>query len=76
VFHFVLGKTVPMCRSTPSPISATRISNSRARLSGTRDRDIEVIGLKENSNKETGVVYVRSTGKNQNGEVVLDYARW
>ncbi len=35
-----------------------------------------VIGLKENSNHETGVVYVRTTGINQRGETVLDYVRW
>jgi 2-methylfumaryl-CoA hydratase len=36
----------------------------------------EVIGLKENSNKQTGIVYVRSRGANQNGDIVLDYVRW
>ncbi|HSV28456.1 MAG TPA: hypothetical protein VLL76_02825, partial [Candidatus Omnitrophota bacterium] len=35
-----------------------------------------VIGLKENSNKQTGVVYVRSVGTNQRGEMVVDYVRW
>lgn len=35
-----------------------------------------VIGLKENSNRETGVVYVHSVGTNQAEEVVLDYVRW
>ena len=36
----------------------------------------EVIGLKENSNRETGVVYVRTTGMNQRAETVLSYVRW
>ena len=36
----------------------------------------EVIGLKENSNRKTGVVYVRSTGFKQDGAKVLDYVRW
>ena len=36
----------------------------------------DVIGVKENSNGKTGVVYVRSTGRNQAGDVVLDYVRW
>ena len=36
----------------------------------------EVIGLKENSNRKTGVVYVRTTGVNQRGEAVLTYVRW
>jgi 2-methylfumaryl-CoA hydratase len=35
-----------------------------------------VIGLKENSNGKTGVVYVRSEGRNQHGDLVLDYVRW
>ena len=35
-----------------------------------------VIGLKQNSNGETGVVYVRTTGHNQRGEPVLSYVRW
>jgi len=36
----------------------------------------EVIGLKENSNRQTGIVYVRTTGLNQDGETVLSYVRW
>jgi 2-methylfumaryl-CoA hydratase len=78
VFHFVLGKTVP-------DVSLNAIANlgyadfkflAPVYPGDTLTATSEVIGLKENSNKETGVVYVRSIGKNQNGEVVLDYARW
>ena len=36
----------------------------------------QVIGLKENSNRQTGVVHVRSRGLNQHGETVIDYVRW
>ena len=36
----------------------------------------QVIGLKENSNRQSGVVYVRSKGFNQRGETVIDYVRW
>lgn len=35
-----------------------------------------VKGLKQNSNGKTGVVYVRSTGVNQHGEMVVEYDRW
>ena len=35
-----------------------------------------MIGLKPNRDGTTGVVYVRSTGTNQDGQVVLDYVRW
>ncbi|MDX1786176.1 MAG: hypothetical protein R3210_08605, partial [Roseovarius sp.] len=36
----------------------------------------EVIGLKQNSNGKSGVVWVRTKGQNQRGETVLDYVRW
>src|SRR5208282_3614511 len=36
----------------------------------------EVIGLKENSSRKTGIVYVRATGTNQDGAPVLEYVRW
>jgi 2-methylfumaryl-CoA hydratase len=36
----------------------------------------EVIGLKENSNRQSGTVYVRTRGFDQRGEAVLDYVRW
>ncbi|MFN3280207.1 MAG: hypothetical protein ACK40I_00830, partial [Tabrizicola sp.] len=36
----------------------------------------EVIGLKETSSGATGVVWVRTKGLNQHGDVVLEYVRW
>jgi 2-methylfumaryl-CoA hydratase len=36
----------------------------------------EVIGVKQNSNGKSGVVWVRTTGRNQRGEAVLSYVRW
>ncbi|MDZ4094098.1 MAG: hypothetical protein U1D35_04210, partial [Paracoccaceae bacterium] len=36
----------------------------------------QVIGLKQNSNGQSGVVYVRTTGINQRAETVLEYVRW
>ncbi|HWU20299.1 MAG TPA: MaoC family dehydratase N-terminal domain-containing protein, partial [Nocardioides sp.] len=36
----------------------------------------EVIGLKQNSNGRSGVVYVRSTATNQRGEVAREWCRW
>jgi 2-methylfumaryl-CoA hydratase len=36
----------------------------------------EVIGVKENSSGKTGTVYVRTTGTNQHGQMVLSYVRW
>lgn len=78
LFHIVFGKTVP-------DISLNAIANlgyaegrflKPAYPGDTLSTVSEVIGLKENSNKETGTVYVRSTGRNQRGEVVLEYCRW
>ena len=78
VFHMVFGKTVP-------DISLNAIANlgyaacafGRPVYPGdTIATSSEVIGLKENSNRKTGVVYVRSAGINQRGEIVLDYVRW
>jgi 2-methylfumaryl-CoA hydratase len=78
VFHVVFGKTVP-------DISLNAIANlgyADCRFQhpvypgDTLSSVSEVIGLKENSNRETGTVYVRSTGYNQRGDVVLVYTRW
>src|ERR1700722_8318139 len=35
-----------------------------------------VIGLKENTSRQSGVVYARSQRFNQRGEAVIDYVRW
>jgi len=36
----------------------------------------EVIGLKQNSNGKTGIVWVRTTGFDQDGTPILTYVRW
>ncbi|MBL4739703.1 MAG: MaoC family dehydratase [Sneathiella sp.] len=78
VFHIVFGKTVP-------DVSLNAVANlgyadvkflAPIYPGDSVQTSSEVIGLKENSNGKTGVVYVRSTGSNQMGEVVLDYVRW
>ena len=78
LFHVVFGKTVP-------DISLNAIANlgyadgrflKPAYPGDTLSTVSEVIGLKQNSNGETGTVYVRSTGRNQRGEIVLAYTRW
>lgn len=78
VFHMVFGKTVP-------DISLNAVANlgyAECRFldavyhGDTLTARSEVIGVKENSNGKTGVVYVRSTGRNQRGEDVLTFVRW
>ena len=78
VFHVVFGKTVP-------DISLNAVANlgyAECRFlqpvyaGDTLSASSEVIGLRENANKTTGVVYVRTTGRNQSGEPVLEYVRW
>jgi 2-methylfumaryl-CoA hydratase len=77
-FHLVFGKTVP-------DISLNAVANlgyaegrfHKAIWDGmTLSARSEVIGLKENSNRKTGVVYVRTTGMDDFGETVLSYVRW
>jgi 2-methylfumaryl-CoA hydratase len=78
VFHTVFGKTVP-------DISLNAVANlgyAEGRFlapvwpGDTLRAESEVIGLKENSNRRTGVVWVRSTGRNQHDDAVLSYVRW
>ena len=77
-FHLVFGKTVP-------DISLNAVANlgyAEGRWlapvwpGDTLTARSTVIGLKENSNGKTGVVWVRTEGLNQHGTVVLSYVRW
>ena len=82
VFHIVFGKTVP-------DISLNAVANLGYAgcefLAPVYARDTltavsEVIGLKENSSRKTGVVYVRTRGFKRHGSQknvpVLEYVRW
>ena len=77
-FHVVFGKTTPDI--SLNAIANLGYANCRflkpAYPGDTLSSVSEVIGVKGNSNRETGTVYVRSTGRNQKGEVVLEYVRW
>ena len=77
-FHVVFGKTVP-------DISLNAVANlgyaeglflKPVYPGDTLRSESEVIGLKQNSNGKTGVVYVRTNGVNQRDETVLSYVRW
>jgi 2-methylfumaryl-CoA hydratase len=78
VFHVVFGKTVPdLSLNAVANLGYADVRFLASVYSGdTLSAETEIIGLRENSNRESGVVYVRSTGRNQHGEAVLTYARW
>lgn len=78
VFHTVFGKSVP-------DVSLNAVAN----LGYAEGRFLapvfpgdplcatsEVIGLKETSNRQSGVVYVRTTGRTAGAREVLSYVRW
>lgn len=45
-------------------------------LNDTLSSRSEVIGLRQTSSGDSGVVYVRTCGQNQRGETVLEFVRW
>ncbi|MDG2570773.1 MaoC family dehydratase, partial [Vibrio parahaemolyticus] len=78
LFHVIFGKTVP-------DISLNAVANlgyaecrflAPAWPGDSFTARSEVIGLRENANGRTGIVYVRSTGYNQHGTAVLTFIRW
>jgi 2-methylfumaryl-CoA hydratase len=77
-FHMVFGKTVPdiSLNAVANLGYASGVFGALLYPGDTVFVRSEVIGLKENSNRQTGTVYVRSQGINQRGEGVLDYVRW
>jgi len=77
-FHVVFGKTVP-------DVSLNAVANlgyAEGRWlkpvwpGDTLRSESQVIGLRQNSNGKSGVVWVRTRGLNQHDEVVLEYCRW
>ncbi len=78
VFHVAFGKTVP-------DVSLNAVANlgyadvrflAPCYAGDTIRAESEVIGLRENSNRRSGIVYVRSNAFNQSGELVLTWVRW
>src|SRR6056300_1297117 len=78
LFHIAFGRTV-------NDVSLNAIANlgyaniqfkKCAYVGDTIRSESQVIGVKENSNRSTGVVYVRSTTFNQDNEEILSWVRW
>jgi 2-methylfumaryl-CoA hydratase len=77
-FHLVFGRSV-------ADVSLNAIANlgyAGGRFGvplfpgDTVTADSQVVGLKQNRDGTTGVVYVRTTGVNQRGECVVEFHRW
>jgi 2-methylfumaryl-CoA hydratase len=78
VFNVAFGKTVP-------DVSLNAVANlgyadvrflAPCYPGDTIRAESEVIGLRENSTRRSGIVFVRSNAFNQSGEVVLTWVRW
>ncbi|MDD4912485.1 MAG: MaoC family dehydratase [Sideroxydans sp.] len=77
-FHIAFGKTV-------SDISVNAVANlgyadirfvSPVYAGDTLSTTSSVIGLKQNSNGSSGVVYVHSVSRNQHHQIVIEWKRW
>ena len=77
-FNMVFGKTVPdISLNSPANLGYASCKFMHPVYVGDTIKTIsKVLGVKENSNKKTGIVWVNSIGRNQKNEVVLDYIRW
>lgn len=78
VFHTVMAQTVRQ-------ISLNAVANlgyaemcwlQPVQVGDTLTTTATIIGLKENSNRKSGIVYVKTVGRNQWNERVLEYVRW
>ena len=78
VFHIAFGKTVQdVSLNAVANLGYAELQFYTATFAGdTLSVSSEVIGLKENSNGKTGIVYVFSKAFNQNGQLVLSWKRW
>jgi 2-methylfumaryl-CoA hydratase len=78
VFHLIFGKSVP-------DVSVNAVANlgyAEGRFTGfvypgeTLHGRSTVIGLKETSSGQTGIVWVRTRGYRDDGSPVVEYVRW
>jgi 2-methylfumaryl-CoA hydratase len=78
VFHIAFGKTVPdISYNAVANLGYAGCQFFQAVFVGDTIRcETEIVGLKQNSNGKTGVVYVRSNAFNQHDGKVLTWARW
>jgi 2-methylfumaryl-CoA hydratase len=77
-FHIAFGKTVPdISVNAVANLGYADVKFIQPVFAGdTLSTSSQVIGLKQNSNGKSGVVWVRSTTVNQNNTPVLSWVRW
>lgn len=78
VFHIVFGKSVPdVSHNAAANLGYADVRFLRPVYPGdTLIAESEVIGLREVSSGDAGVVYVRTRGTNQKGQDVVSFVRW
>ncbi len=77
-FHVVFGKSVPdISRNAVANLGYAEGRFLRPVYPGdTLTAESEVIGIRENSNRRTGIVWVRTTGLDGAGAPVMEFCRW
>lgn len=78
VFHMIMGQTVRQIslNARANLGYAQMIWRTPVHVGDELHTVVNIIGLKENSNRKTGIVYVRTTGMNHRNDIVLEYVRW
>jgi len=78
VFHVVFGRTVSdvSLNAEANLGYAAGVFGAPVFAGDTLDATSTVIGLKQNRDRRTGIVYVRTRGRNQRRKAVVDYVRW
>ena len=78
LFHFVFGKSVPdVSVNAVANLGYAEMRFNRFVCSGdTLSAKSVVIGTRETSNRDSGIVWMKTEGFNQNGESVVEFIRW
>lgn len=78
VFHLVFGRAVPdISLNSPANLGYADVRFQRPVFPGdTLRAETEVIGRRETSRGDVGIVWVRTRGVNQRDEPVLQFYRW
>ncbi len=78
IFHQVLGQTVRhVSLNAIANLGYAELVFHRPAFSGeTVHTEAVVIGLKENSSGNSGIVWLKTTGRSAEGDTLLSYVRW